>query len=914
MLRKISILVFIIALSLIQSQAHALNFIVSDLGDNGANTFRNAITLVNGNPGPHTIGFSVTGTINLTSALPIVTQAVSIDGDTNNDGVPDIILNGNAAGNGVDGLVISGGSSTVTGLVIENFTGIGLTLSVLGNDTVTGNYLGIGSDGQTSAANDHGELLIDDVANNQIGGTNAVDRNVIGGSNHQASCDLFVISGSNAIQNIVQGNYVGITADGETDSSNCENALIVTNDSTDNTIGGDVAGAGNILSGSLFGLHLDSNSDRNIVQGNLIGTDKDGNQAVANADLGILIQGADNQIGGITPLSRNVISGNNGDGILFGGGNLGARRNVIEGNFIGTDITGTVALPNDGEGISLQDSDHNTVGGLVPEARNIISGNTGSGISLPSSDDQLNLVQGNYIGVDVTGLVALPNAIGIKIDSQAHDNTIGGTAAGAANVISGNTNDGIQISASAGANNLIQGNFIGTNSAGTSSLPNGGQGILSNCPNANTIGGSDPGARNLISGNAGFGIQFTTASNSIIEGNFIGSDITGGKSVPNVAGLLLDNSTQNILRNNLISGNLKEGIQIVNGANGNQIFGNKIGTDLSGAQSLPNPFGGILVNSANNNLIGGDGAGEGNQIAFNGQEGVEIESGDGNRIWGNSIFENDLLGISLNGGLGNLGQPAPTLSAARISGMQLNVVGSLSAAPNANYTIQFFSNAALDPSGFGEGQVFLGEATTTTDGSGNVNFDLDVTMVVASNFSLITATATDPANNTSEFSNGATAIMVGSVQFSADIYQIDKDSGTAKVLVTRSGGSEGDVQVDFATSDLTCVAGTDYQAVSQTLDFPAGVTSVEVTIPVENNPNNESSCAVQLTLSNPQGGTTLSSPFEALLNILGSAPTPGGQISGGGCSLVSKGGEAPVALGLFALTSFGFALALRRKF
>src|SRR5262249_6167210 len=152
----------------------------------------------------------------------------------------------------------------------------------------------------------------------------------------------------------------------------------------------------------------------------------------------------------------------------------------------------------------------NTIGGTSASARNIISANVGGGVGFFESGSG-NLIEGNYIGTDVTGTQALGSQLyGIVGSTASSGNTFGGTVPGAGNLISGNINTGIYIYAADSGNNLIAGNYIGTNAAGTAALANGGDGVFIASSN-NTIGGTAPGAGNLVSGNAGVGIRLTSA-------------------------------------------------------------------------------------------------------------------------------------------------------------------------------------------------------------------------------------------------------------------------------------------------------------------------------------------------------------------------------------------------------------------
>ena len=177
---------------------------------------------------------------------------------------------------------------------------------------------------------------------------------------------------------------------------------------------------------------------------------------------------------------RNIISGfeerRNRD---ISGIRQGATGNVIQGNYIGTDATGTVALSRVGGAIEIRGATNNTIGGTTAAARNIISGN-GAGISIVGGSSNIR-IQGNYIGTNSAGDAAVPNRFAGRHLEGASNNTIGGTAPGAGNVISGNgtggNDHGIRLGFSTGG--VVQGNCIGTNAAGTAALGNGGAGIQS---------------------------------------------------------------------------------------------------------------------------------------------------------------------------------------------------------------------------------------------------------------------------------------------------------------------------------------------------------------------------------------------------------------------------------------------------
>ena len=282
------------------------------------------------------------------------------------------------------------------------------------------------------------------------------------------------------------------------------------------------------------GIFLNSVST-NVIEGNYIGTNAAGTAALGNAGLGIhLFAGSsDNVIGGTLPNTRNVISGN-GAGIQIDGG----TGNVVQGNFIGTDASGTVAVGNANGGINIGDSANNVIGGLTAAARNIISGNTGvavngtgHGVSIGGVSSIGNLVQGNYIGVDVNGINAIPNVrSGVFISSGATGNTVGGVTSAARNVISGNSvpalNGNIDLSGVdiQTSGNTVSHNYIGTNAAGTSAIANGSGVVIS--------GSNNQVLDNLLSGNKTTGIfifnfQSGTPANNVVQGNFVGTNSAG---------------------------------------------------------------------------------------------------------------------------------------------------------------------------------------------------------------------------------------------------------------------------------------------------------------------------------------------------------------------------------------------------
>lgn len=586
---------------------------------------------------------------------------------------------------------------------------------------------------------------------------------------------------------IIAGNYIGTDATGEAAVPNANWGVNITAGASGNFIGvhdnaSDAAAERNVISGNGFdGVQIaQQGSDYNVVAGNLIGTDATGAKAIGNY-WGVKIVGgaAHNLIGtnadGIADdLERNVISGNRSDGIFLS--DAGTQYNTIAGNYIGTDATGTVAVPNALRGVFVVNgASDNTIGGLTDTpgagAGNVISGNSFQvGLVLQGPGTNGNLAEGNIIGLDKTGQAALANGAGVWTDTSS--NTIGGSTPQARNVISGNLGDGVILLGGAATQNVVEGNYIGTDVSGMIAVGNGGRGItLAFGATNNTIGGASGATGNIISGNHAEGVAFDSASGNTLESNYVGTNVDGTAPLPNsLNGIILHaGASNNIIgapgAGNVISGNDQSGIALFDATTtGNSIEGNLIGTNAAGTEPLGNLFAGVgIVDDASQNTVGGTAAGQGNTIAYNGWSGVLVTgAATGDAIRGNSIYSNQGLGIDLGGdgvtandkldadaGPNNL-ENFPVLRAAE-AGSQTRVVGTINSTPGTTLVIDFYASASPDPSGYGEGQRYLGSTVVRTDGGGNAAF---IVLLAASTGpgDYISATATDAAGNTSEFS------------------------------------------------------------------------------------------------------------------------------------------------------------------
>jgi len=846
------------ASSLYGPPAMPLTNIVSTTADFGAGSLRAAIYYANDHAGS-TVTFNIPNTdpgysngvytIFLSGQLPpLVADGTVIDATTQPGyaGAPIVALDGSQVIPETEffipGLYLYSGNSTIRGLALDNFSmqGIGLLYNDAASNHIESCYIGVAPDGVTPASNNYEGIVIAAGAHdNVIGGANASQGNVI---SDNAGYGM-TITDTNSNGNLVLNDFIGLTADGSAAATNSLSGIGIWGGSCSNIIG--APGAGNVLSGNgEYGVFIgDTNTVGTVLQGNDIGTDESGLEAIGNSYGGIgVFAGANNVlVGGTNAGAGNLLSGNGNAGLWLEG--PGVNNNVAQGNWIGVDATGAAAIPNGWAGIYVLDGSSgnliggasagaanvisgnvsegvfisdpgttnnivegnfigtgadganavgngytgvgiwsgaafNVVGGTNAAQRNILSGNYGNGVSVGGAGVIHNQILGNYIGLEADGATPLGNgAIGVYIEVGPQYNSVGGVQTGAGNVISANGLDGVQLWGAGTDSNNVEANFIGTDKTGTLALGNGGSSLsLLSGPQFNTVGGTVAAARNILSGSTNDGVYGYQASNNIIEGNYVGTDVTGLKALSNAGeGLIfLDGSASNQIVGNVIAASGEDGIFLGDpGTCANLIQGNKIGTGADGVTPLGNAFQGILIdNEASNNIIGLtlSGNGIGNLIADNLDEGVIIydTNSTGNTIRGNAIFGNGRIGINLAGGDENsygvtanhIGgdvpspnhlQNYPVLMSASAYGNSMVIAGTLNSDPHRSFLIDIYRNANADPSGYGQGQVFAGTILLQTANSGNGSFSLPLAGGFAGQY--FSATATDLATgDTSEFS------------------------------------------------------------------------------------------------------------------------------------------------------------------
>jgi parallel beta-helix repeat protein len=427
--------------------------VVTSTADTGAGSLREAITTANTNPGPDNILFDnalLNAVINFDASLTITSG--------NGDGTT---IDGDIDGDNIPDITIQRSGTGYSGIVVN-------------------------------AANCV-------IANLNIQGFGASPRAAI------------ELSGVSATDNSIIGNYIGTDLAGSSTGTANFRGVAVLLGASGNSIGdGSMAGQ-NVISNNTFGIYING-ADNNTVIGNIIGLDITGSNILGNAGSGVEVISSDGTLIGINGNLRNVISGNNQEGISLGS----STNTVIVNNYIGLNSAGTVDLGNGREGIFIDATSTPTqVGDGTVGGRNVSSGNGNQGLEIASDN---NSVIGNYFGLNAAGTAAIPNtSFGIWIAAGASGNTIGNGTVGGRNVISGNNSHGIQMS---DGPNYLYGNYVGLDETGTADVGNSGIGVFVTGGTSSKIGDALAGYGNVISNNTN-GIQINV-SGIEVYGNTIG--------------------------------------------------------------------------------------------------------------------------------------------------------------------------------------------------------------------------------------------------------------------------------------------------------------------------------------------------------------------------------------------------------
>lgn len=798
----------------------------------GECTLRAAIQESNALAGQDTVTIlSLTLSISITAPLPPLTDTLG----TVIQGFPSEV-DGTNAGAGTDGIKLISDHNKIQRLEISHFSGSGIYIAgsdnILGIDgdgsgddaegnvivdnggdgvviqgdhnTLAGNWIGT-MDGVTSRPNHMGVVLLPGASGNVIGTNGDVISDDLEGNLISGNGNIGIFMQEGATQNRLAGNIIGANAAGSAALPNHDDGISLWG-APGNVIGTNGDGLADAMEGNLIsgnageGIYIYGiTSTLNVVSDNIIGTNAAGNAALTNLGAGIWLSGAPGNLIGTNgdglsdDLEGNLISGNKLDGLYLDG--ITTTQNIIAGNFIGTDITGTQVLTNGWYGIEVFNAPANYIGtdgdGVSDMLeRNLISGNGLDGIAIGGVSAYQNVVAGNYVGTDVNGGAAIPNGSrGILIDN-ATGNVIGTDGDGLGdeaerNLVSGNKLDGIYIHGLGASQNQVARNYIGTDILGLIAIPNGGVGVRISAASSNIVGTNGDGLGdalegNLISGNilTGTLIEDLSSQQNEVAGNRIGANALGNAAMPNGgAGIEIKAAFGNRigtngdglsdgLEGNLVSGNSGAGVVLSGEATNNRISGNRIGVLATEDTPLPNGKDGVRIENGMSNVIGlslDGSSGAANTIAFNQGAGIYVGENLKNTLRGNIIYENQTLGIDLappgvnpnDAGDGDSGpnelQNFPVLGITDVLEGSLTFTGTLNSLPDAQFILDLYTNVTCDPSGYGQGQVYLTSLLVTTNSSGNTSFTLLVEGgLPQGNF--VTATATDSQGNTSEFS------------------------------------------------------------------------------------------------------------------------------------------------------------------
>jgi hypothetical protein len=524
------------------------------------------------------------------------------------------------------------------------------------------------------------------------------------------------------------------------------------------------------------------------------------------------------------------------------------------------------------------------VGGATPDERNLFGGGCAMFSTSPANHRPpitgLKVI-GNYFGVDRTGLHSILDqdapGFGVQINGTRElapvDAQFGGAEPGAGNLVSGfGPETALLVSLGAGGDRIVMlGNRIGTDVTGTTAIPSREGVVLQQLNETGAgpewiVGGPEPGAGNLISGSTGAGVYIDNQSGSDgawrmrIQGNAIGTSADGLSAIPNQVGIRAETAGGDTLiggagrgEGNVVSGNRDNGLYLdsyPDGVTPARVLGNLIGVGRDGITPLGNGRHGITSwLYAQAVSVGGVLPGEGNVIAHNGGNGYAIETCCGatprrGTVRGNSIHHNGGIGIALS----NFTTPTPNnpgdapdgpndrrnhpvvLSATSGAG-GTTITGTLDTIAGLSVTLDFYSNGDPDPSGFGEGEHYLGSHSFVA-AAGATPFTAILPGVVLPAGAYVTSTATDTEGNTSEFGGGVAVMVIGkapslTVVTCEDVIYNGLAHTTCTATVTGEGGLNQALPVSYtdninagtATGSASFEGDEDYEGSSAAATF-----------------------------------------------------------------------------------------------
>ncbi len=596
--------------------------VVSTKADAGPGSLRQAIIDANNAPSDFRIVFGVVGRITLESPLPTITHPVDIDG------TPETLAATGAAAapfieidnNGNRGLVFTAAASgsRLHRLSITRASGDGVRIAA-SDMTVTHNYIGLTPAGTRAGNGGDGMELTKGSSGNRIGDNPTLESGVVSNVFSGNSGSGLRLTGSS--NNTIRANRFGTDPLGDTAVPNGGDGLTVADGSKRNTIGGRaytdsstgqqnnptgsegsvtpvfiVPPMGNQSSGNKGnGIAITGKSDRNVLNGNFVGTTADGNAALGNHKDGILVLNSNRTVVQGCRVKNNpfvyynIMAANRGDGLEV----RNSDHTTIQANFFGVGANNTALLGNGGNGILISgDSTDIQDGGVIPLG-NVTAANKGNGIAL--TDTASGYTTFNTFGGLLAFKGAAPNRKnGILITSTGGDQLIRTC------VFSGNRKNGIVLAGHA-TGVTVNPNLVGLDTRGTGKLSNGRNGmVITGHAHGNTIGGNNKSVirQNTFSGNGGWGLVISgKAHDNTVFDTYLGSNIEGvhkGRALPRVGnakgglkvtGKAHDNRVayrRGARVNKLISGNEGPGVVMTGKTRSNHVLNTYIGVGRTG--------------------------------------------------------------------------------------------------------------------------------------------------------------------------------------------------------------------------------------------------------------------------------------------------------------------------------------------
>jgi hypothetical protein len=796
-------------------------------------------------------------------------------------------------GNSGDGVIVYGaqgtGNAIDSNFILDN-GGDGVLLLSASNNVGQASGQGLAGAGNLISGNQgNGVHILDPMARGNIVANNEIGTQV-GETDLKATLGLAprpnLLSGV-LIENAPANTIGGLLSNLIGDSANVLSSNGLDGITIENYSGGVIP---SIVSQPPVNTPLTSGT-RNVVEGNLIGyNSRLATATLPNQEDGINISSAGNTVGGNTSAAQNRIVSNRRNGITIAGVPLDASdspvsggvlpdaqavSNVVGGNYIGT-ISGADQFGNAFDGILVDQSGGNTLGGTTSGAANVVS-NNGAGIVIAGSLSAGNLVAGNVVGTSADGTAALGNhSDGVAIIG-APGNVIGGTTSGAANVIAGNTN-GVHLSGAGATGNLVEGDFIGTNSNGTAQLGNSLDGVaIDDGASNNTIGGTASGAADVITSDGGAGVHvYSGVGNSILSDSISSNDATGivlvGSANHAQAAPTITSATP-LTTETLVSGTLASWasttflIQLFSSTSADAA-GSYEGQTLIGSTTLTtDPAGhasfglalpasipvGVAITATATNLSTGD-TSTFSASALNAPL-VEFSTA---QYYVSEPASSATITVTRNTGVGSSTVVYSAGPGTAVPGVDFTTVTSaLTFAPGQ--TTATFSVPIIATQGrIGDYTVDLSLSRPTGAGLGSPS-------------SAILTITSSP----------------GTLQFATSAVMVPESGGGVTITVERVHGAAGTVSVSYAAAAVNAIPGADYVPVSGTLTFPPGVTQESFTLPILGNSPNPNDATIAVSLSGPTGGASLGSPTTETVTIDKPLILTGEQLSAGGGGIAS---------------------------